>query len=248
MLYPGLVSATFRKMTPHEIIALAVKAGLSGIEWSSRDHILPGGISQAEAVRNQMNESGLVTPSYGTYYYAGMDNNPDFQALIENALILGAPLIRVWAGKNESSAGMSPARREVIIDDLRQICEAAARHGVQVSTEYHPHTLTDSFESAMQLFEDVPLLRTHWQADEGKSKTEHLRVLTGIFDRLTVVHAAWWRNREQLPFEEAEADWNEYIRILKSSPRDHYILLEFVRNGDPDQMVRDAASLKRFMK
>ena len=248
MLYPGLVSASFRKMTPREIIPLAVKAGLSGIEWSSRDHILPGGTSQAEAVRYQMNESGLATPSYGTYYYAGTDGNPDFQALIENALILGAPVIRVWAGKNESSAGMPPTRREAITDDLRRICEAAARHGIQVSTEYHPYTLTDSFESAIRMLKDVPLLRTHWQADEGKSKTEHLRALTGIFDRLTIVHAAWWRNREQQPFEEAEADWRDYIRILKTSPLDHYILLEFVRNGDPEQLVRDAGSLKRFMK
>ena len=248
MLYPGLVSVTFRGKTPQEIIPLAVKAGLSGIEWSSRDHVRPGEAAQAQAVRKQMDDSGLATPSYGTYYYAGSEGNPDFGALIENALILGAPVIRVWAGKDESTAEMTPARREVITNDLRRICELAAKSGLQVSTEYHRRSLTETFESAMRLFADVPLLRTHWQADQDKSKAEHLRALTGSLDRLTVVHAAWWRNREQKPFEEAEADWKEYIRILKSSPRDHYVLLEFVRNADPEQMIRDAASLKRFIK
>ena len=247
MLYPGLVSVTFRGKTPEEIIPLAVKAGLSGIEWSSRDHIKPGEVTKAKAIRKQMDESGLVTPSYGTYYYAGAKGNTDFQALIENALILGAPVIRVWAGKDESPVEMTPARREAITSDLRRICELAAKSNLQVSTEYHRRSLTETFESAMLLFEDVPLLRTHWQADEAKSKAEHLRALTGILDRLTVVHAAWWRNREQKPFEEAETDWKEYIRILKTSPRDHYVLLEFVRNGDPEQMIRDAASLKHFI-
>ena len=247
MLYSGLVSATFRAMLPHEIIPLAVKAGLAGIEWSSREHVLPGDTARAEAVRKQMDESGLITPSYGTYYYAGADGNPDFSALIENALILGAPIIRVWAGKNESSDSITESRRAEITEDLRRICAAAARYDIQVSTEYHNYTLTDTFESAMRLLRDIPSLRTHWQADENKTASEHLRALNGLLDRLAVVHAAWWRNHEQKPFEEAEADWKEYIRILKTSGRDHYILLEFVRNGDPEQMLHDAASLKRFI-
>ncbi len=247
MLHPGLVSVTFRKMTPQEIIPLAAKAGLAGIEWSSREHVLPGDTAQAQAVRKQMDEAGLAAPSYGTYYYAGEKDNPDFRELIENALILGAPVIRVWAGKDESTAEMTPARREVITDDLRRICELAAESGLQVSTEYHRRSLTETFESALRLFEDVPLLRTHWQADEGKPASEHRRALTGILGRLTVVHAAWWRNREQKPFEEAETDWKEYVRILKTSSRDHYVLLEFVRNADPGQMLRDAAALKRII-
>ena len=247
MLHPGLVSVTFRKMTPQEIIPLVVKAGLSGIEWSSREHVLPGDTAQAQAVRKQMDEAGLAAPSYGTYYYAGEKDNPDFRALIENALILGAPVIRVWAGKDDSTDSITEARRAEITEDLRRICDEAARHGLLVSTEYHNRTLTDTFESAMRLFEDVPLLRTHWQADEGKPASEHRRALTGILGRLTVVHAAWWRNREQKPFEEAQDDWKEYVRILKTSPRDHYVLLEFVRNADPEQMLRDAAALKRII-
>ena len=33
MIYPGLVSITFRKLQPDAIIKLVAQAGLTGIEW-----------------------------------------------------------------------------------------------------------------------------------------------------------------------------------------------------------------------
>ena len=47
MIYPGLVSVTFRKLSPEEIVQLVVSSGLKGIEWGGDIH-LPHGILAVE--------------------------------------------------------------------------------------------------------------------------------------------------------------------------------------------------------
>jgi 3-dehydroshikimate dehydratase len=50
MLIPGLVSVTFRKLSPQEIIALTAEAQLQVIEWGGDIHVPHGDIQQAENV------------------------------------------------------------------------------------------------------------------------------------------------------------------------------------------------------
>ena len=246
MLYSGLVSVTFRDRSPEDIIGLAIQAGLHGIEWSSRDHIGPDDAELARFVRRIMDEQGLAAPSYGTYYRAGSAENQDFEALTEIAQILGAPVLRVWAG-SDRTADMTEEQRSVVMDDLRRICAIAAKKGLTVSTEYHPWTLTDTFESACRLFRELPELRTHWQADEGRAAENHPAVLQALMPKLTVVHAAWWSGGEQRPFAEGAEIWKTYIQMLKNAGQDRYVLLEFVRNGEIAQLLDDAAALNAIL-
>ncbi len=62
----GLTSITFRGMAPREIIDLAGKAGLEGIEWGSDVHVPPGDIPLAKAIAAMCAEAGIRVTSYGS--------------------------------------------------------------------------------------------------------------------------------------------------------------------------------------
>ena len=60
---PGLVSVTFRKLLPHEIIDLVVKSGLSGIEWGGDVHVPHGEADTARMVKRMTLDAGLNVSS-----------------------------------------------------------------------------------------------------------------------------------------------------------------------------------------
>jgi len=95
----GLVSVTFRKLTPEHIVDLVAEAGLTGIEWGGDIHVPHGDLTAASRVRSFTEQAGLRTSAYGSYYRVGQ-NEPDensFDRVLETAQALDAPTIRVWS-------------------------------------------------------------------------------------------------------------------------------------------------------
>lgn len=103
----GLCSVTFRDDSVEFIIDLAKKAGIQAFEWGSDNHLPEDNIEQAEKVAQLMQEAGLTTSSYGSYYKLG--SFVDFEPFIQIAQIVDASIIRVWAGEEGSA--------DVAIDD-----------------------------------------------------------------------------------------------------------------------------------
>ncbi len=102
MYKAGLVSVTFRNLIPAVITDLTAQAMLDGVEWGADVHVPPTDLINAAAVGAQTREAGISTVSYGSYYYAGYSEEI-FADLIAGAKALGAPNIRVWAGKKGSA-------------------------------------------------------------------------------------------------------------------------------------------------
>src|SRR4051812_19353813 len=99
MIHTGLASVTFRALSPDEIIRLARTAGLQGIEWGGDVHVPPGDLRRARDVHRKTLQAGMHVTSYGSYYTSGSASQPDnvlFEAVLETALALHAPVIRVW--------------------------------------------------------------------------------------------------------------------------------------------------------
>ena len=93
----GLTSVTFRQKSPEEIIALAKEAGLTGIEWGGDIHVPAGDTKTASEIGRKTREAGLAVLSYGSYYRG--DEGEDFAPVLASAKALGAPVIRIWAGR-----------------------------------------------------------------------------------------------------------------------------------------------------
>ncbi len=253
MIHPGLVSITFRKLSSAEIIALVRKAGLVGIEWGGDIHVPHGDLPRAREVRAMTQEAGLRVAAYGSYYRAGFSetNGLPFKQVLDSALELGAPTIRVWPG-NKGSAELSTEGRRAVVEDLRRITALAAQVGVTISTEFHANTLTDTNESASRLLEEVahPNLFTCWQPHNGEATEECVAGLRAVSARVSNVHVFhWWPSSAQrLPLAEGEARWAEFWPVLAALPGERFAMLEFVPGDTEDAFLRDASVLSRWLE
>jgi sugar phosphate isomerase/epimerase len=67
----GLVSVSFRKHSPKEILEEMKKAELSLIEWGSDVHAPCGDIERLNEIAKLQKEYGIECSSYGTYFRFG---------------------------------------------------------------------------------------------------------------------------------------------------------------------------------
>ncbi|HET6486745.1 MAG TPA: TIM barrel protein [Spirochaetia bacterium] len=250
MIEPGLVSVTFRKLHPSEIVALAARTGLSVIEWGGDIHVPHGQVGRAREVRRMTLEAGLRVASYGSYYTLGSRKGPAFEAVVDTALALGAPVIRVWAGER-GSAEADDAYRHLVADDSHRTAELAGAAGLVTAFEFHHGTLTDTAASARELLERVnhPAARTYWQPAtelDGSSNEAGLGLILSWLVNVHVyqIHA---NGQERLPLSDGAEPWSHYLSMLAVNGRPHYAMLEFVRDDSPDAFVEDAADLRRWV-
>ena len=246
----GLVSVTFRALSPQGVIAAAVAAGLSGIEWGGDVHVPHGDLAAAREVRRRTEDAGLAVVSYGSYYKAGVQAvpqaGPRFEDVLETAVALGAPGIRVWAG-TRGSADCPPAERRAVADDLARIVGLARCAGIRVSLEFHGGTLTDTAASAVSLMHETgnPTPSLYWQPPTDWTVEENLADLSAVSPFLSNLHVFHWSGLERRPLAEGAAEWTRYLDCARRSGFAGWLLFEFVREDSPDQLVRDAAALRR---
>jgi len=254
MIHPGLVSVTFRALSPAQVASLVRQAGLQGIEWGGDIHVPPGNVARAREVRELTLEAGLAVAAYGSYYRAGQseaDGLP-FAHVLESALELGAPTVRVWAGIVGSQTA-DAAHRERVAADLRRIAALAASVRVTVSLEFHNGTLTDTAPSARRLLEEVahPNLFTYWQPPLERRTADCMADLKSLLSRVTHVHVFHWRpgSTDRLPLADGAARWHEFLTLADTAPAlgERYAMLEFVERDAPECFLRDAATLKSWL-
>ena len=252
MISPGLVSITFRQLSPVENVALVHQAGLRGIEWGGDIHVPHGNVGRAREVRELTQEAGLTVAAYGSYYRAGASEAAGlpFASVLDSAIELGAPLIRVWAG-TVGSATDSSGQRAAVVDDLRRIAALAGTARVGISLEFHNGTLTDNAPSTVQLLAEVdhPNLSTYWQPTLEQDTAAGLRDLRSLLARLTHVHVFHWRqgSTDRLPLADGAVRWRNFLDLALTAPGDRYAMLEFVEGDAPENFLRDAATLKSWL-
>lgn len=252
----GLVSITFRQLKPQEVVALVSKAGLQGIEWGGDIHVPHGDVKTAKAVCKLTMEAGLSTAAYGSYYRVGceVDSFDKFNKVLETAVELKAPTIRVWAGE-KGSAFADEIYRENVAHGSRRIAELAETAGITISFEYHGGTLTDSNQSAITLFDSVKKknIRSYWQPEHNLGVKENVKGLKALKSLLSNIHVFHWIlesdfNIARCQLSDGQTAWKEYFSCLRDQSDNHYAMLEFVKNDEPEQFLRDAKVLKYLIE
>jgi sugar phosphate isomerase/epimerase len=249
MLYPGLVSVTFRMLSPRQIIYLVTKARLSGIEWGGDIHVPHGDLNKAREVRLMTQDAGLIVAAYGSYYWIGDDGDALFKQILDTAAELEAPTIRIWAGRKGSRESDDNYRKKVIDESLK-LAELASKMGKTLSYEYHGNTLTDDPDSARRLMEEInhPCIKSYWQPLVHLTWEKRYNGLNAILPWLSNVHLYTWTNTlERLALAAGEREWKPYLQIISSDPADHFILMEFVKNDDPELFLQDAEILRKWL-
>lgn len=248
MLTGGLLSVTFRKLTPKEIVAHVQQSGLKVIEWGGDIHVPPGEVEVAAQVAELTANAGLRVASYGSYYRVGSAPEGEFGRVLNSALALGAPAIRVWAGTVGSLEANAELRKHIAAD-ARHIAKQAEAHGLTIDLEFHSSTLTDTVESALQLLEemDAPNVRSYWQPPLKQSVEERVSGLKRLLPWIANIHTYHWKNGGRMPLEEGAAEWSQYLDILRQTGKQRNVMLEFVRDNDPEQFQRDAVVLQKWL-
>jgi 3-dehydroshikimate dehydratase len=240
---PGLVSVTLRQLHPDRIVALATAAGLQAIEWGGDVHVPHGDLAAASFVADLTTRGGLSVSAYGSYYRLG--HSTDAEAVVATAARLGAPVIRVWAGRLASAAADS-AYRARVRDDARRLADL----GIPLVLEYHRDTLTDTRASTAALLADLrdAGVRCLWQPQPERSVEENADDLRELLPDLANLHVfAWNPDRSRLPLAEHRDRWATWLSVAASAPGDRYASLEFVPGDDPDRVGVDAEVLRSLL-
>lgn len=251
---PGLVSITFRKLSPNAIIDLSREAGLAGIEWGADVHVPPGEGRIASEVGQATRAAGLAVAAYGSYYRAGpgLQDETAFDAVLESARMLGAPLIRVWAGPKQPVAEATEQDWKDAVEDARRIAGLAGPLGIRIAFEYHGGTLTEWPETASRLMSecDHANIDTLWQPINGAPVDTCLDALHRVGPRIANLHVFHWGAgfQERFALAEGKDRWLQYLEAVSRYPREgRFALLEFVRDDDPRQLIADAATLREWL-
>lgn len=248
----GLTSITFRDLAVPEIVRLAAKARINGIEWGSDVHVPHGDVEAARVARQETLNVGLEVSSYGSYYRAGDDESPQFKEVLDTAKALGAQTIRVWAGQR-GSGNCGSQYRVRVVENLRKIAEMAGAADIKVACEYHGGTLTDDDESAQALMSEVAHdnLGLYWQPRLRQEHGDRCDALKALLPHLSNLHVFHWvvtdDKKEARPLAEAEALWQDYLKIAAIGGVDRWALLEFVPDNSPEQFLRSAEALRTWL-
>jgi len=249
----GLVSVTFRHLTPPEIIAAAARNGLELIEWGGDIHVPHGDTVKAREVGGMTRDAGLEVAAYGSYYRLGTGevNGIPFERVVETAETLGAPVIRVWAGEKGSDAAEESLWESVCIDAERTATMAAG-YGMKVALEFHGGTLNDTPASALRLWKQLnhPALRSLWQPLPTLSPSEQDESLSVVLPHLSHVHVFQWLPGppiERRPLEEGTTEWSRWISRIRCHSDELTALLEFVVDDDLSHLKTEAETLRRLI-
>ncbi len=246
MLIPGLVTVTFRPFSREKVAETAAKAGLRRLEWGGDIHVPPGDDGAAEDAVRLTALHGLEIDTYGSYFRCLPGE--DAGAVVGTAEKLGARNLRVWAGQ-KGSAEISEEERGAVVSGIRAVCRMVPR-GMTVSTEFHQNTLTDRFESAVRMAEEVgeANFRLYWQPNQFMDDAYNLAAVKACLPYLSNVHVFTWSGHDKFPLADGERMWRQYIEIVASDGSDHGLFLEFTCDGSAEQLYRDAETLARWLE
>lgn len=238
----GLVSVSFRKNTPEEILRAMQNAGLSHIEWGSDVHCPPEKAAEIAALQEQY---GIKCCSYGTYFTIGVTPIEELPGYIRAAKTLGTDILRLWAGKGKEYADYSPAEKQDFIEECKKCARMAEQEKVILCLECHKGTFTDCKEGALELMQEVnsPHFRMYWQPHQNKPVEENLAYAALLADYTYHLHVFNWKEKEKMPLSGAVDLWREYLARFSG---DHYLLLEFMPDGRIESLPAEADALRRI--
>jgi len=252
MITPGLVSISFRQLTAEQIVELVKVNGLIGIEWGGDKHVPHGDIDKAKSVRELTRSRGLEVAAYGSYYKIGVseDDGLSFDAVLNSAVALGAPKIRVWAG-NKDSQDAPVELWAKIVSESKRIGSMAADKGIKIVYEFHGGTLTNTYQSCKRLLEEVDHKNvfTYWQPLHGAGAEKNSAGLKTLLPWVQGAHVFhWWPDHlNRFPLSEGKKDWAIYLETLKGCNRDIFALMEFVKDDNPANLAADAATFRELL-
>lgn len=245
MIRTGLVSISFRGLSPEEIVQEMVKCGLKYVEWGSDAHAPYADTARLEQIVALQKQHGITCCSYGTYFYLGLTPNEELPAYIRAAKLLGTKTLRLWAGKKNPDL-YTPEERDAFFDACRQAAKIAEDAGVMLCMECHQNSYTQTKDGALELMQAVnsPAFRMYWQADQNLTIEGNLEYIQELKPYIENLHVYQLKNRTRYPLSTGEEEWKTYLRQFTG---DRAALLEGMPDRRIESLPAEAESLRRIV-
>ncbi|HEX4148841.1 MAG TPA: sugar phosphate isomerase/epimerase family protein [Pirellulales bacterium] len=149
---------------------------------------------------------------------------------IDNAAVLGAPVIRIYSGKVQKGQTEADARK-LAIEGIEECCQYAGEHGVYLALENHGG-LTTTIDGILQLVEAV---KSPWFAVNLDTGNFHSSNPYDDIARLAP-YAVNVQVKVMMHPEgggKEPADFSRLAKILKEAGYRGYIVLEYEEAEDP---------------
>lgn len=237
----GLVSVSFRELSPTEIIAECKKNNLKYIEWGSDVHAPCDEIDKLNHIAKLQKENGIICSSYGTYFRLGVTDNSELVKYIKAAKILGTNILRVWCG-DRGSAKFTKEYKKEFYSLCKEAAKIAEENGVYLCMECHNNTLTDDKDASKELMQEIHSehFLMFWQPNQFKTFEYNLECIKLLHPWIKHIHIFYWEGSNKFPLREGLKIWEKYISVLNKS---HTFLLEFMPDNQLSSLPEEVEAL-----
>ncbi len=260
---PGIATIALRKYDLFRALDLAAEAGFAGVEiWGRAPHT-PEQFDEEywHKVKQKLQENELGISMYGSYVNPC---SPDYSQKSADALkiaeIIGAKIIRIWAG-NKEPQDADEELWKYVANSLRDYALQAEDKGLTLAMEMHGGTLCLTPEGCLRVIEEAnaPNLKLNFQLDAAKyPDVEKIVDMVGSY--VVNVHAQNYKPSQAEPnkweltwIDDGVIDYDKVLFLLKNKGFDGYVEAEFLKDEfHPEEkpmleaMRRDAKYLKEL--
>jgi len=171
----GLVSVSFRKNSPEEILEAMKRAELDWIEWGSDIHAPKGDPATLKYLASLQKKFGIACSSYGSYFRLGTTPLEELPSYLDAAERLGTDTVRLWCGDRDWEA-YDEEEKKKLFQSCRAAGEMAEKRGITLCMECHNKTFTNCQQGASELMKTIhqESFRMYWQPNQHRSYEENL--------------------------------------------------------------------------
>ncbi|QDT00816.1 sugar phosphate isomerase/epimerase family protein [Adhaeretor mobilis] len=156
----------------------------------------------------------------------------DVKRWIDRAEVLGAPVIRIFAGKPKQGQSQQQTH-DLMVEGIEACCQYAGEHGIHLALENHGGP-TSTAEGVLSFVRDV---RSPWfgvNLDSGNFYYDDPYTdLAKIAPYALNVQVKVVTSNNEERTNKQPTDYDRLARILKDSNYRGYIVLEYEEAGDP---------------
>lgn len=187
-----MMSCMLPECSPEEIVSVAVGAGLKAVDWISTHGCKPSYLRKISA------DAGLVIAAHTMikekFLKQEKDYLDDFKESLEDAVIMGAPVLMLPPFPRYGSTSMSEDRK-AWMEYFAQAEPLAAQAGVQLtceSTGYRTSPITTAAE-IKELLEAVPGLKLTFDNGNVATADDQVASYQTLKDYIVYFHLKDWK-------------------------------------------------------
>lgn len=227
------------KMTIEDFVTDCYQAGFDGVELTS--YYFPKDVTpeflravKAHCFKLGMDITGTAVGNDFTHPKGEIRDKQiaDVKRWIDNAEVLGAPVIRIFAGSLKPGQTEAQAQ-ELVIEAVKECCDYAGKHGVFLALENHggitstPDGLLKLYEGAKNPWLGINFDSGNFHTADPYADLEKIAPYT-INAQVKVVIT-----RSEKGAKKEESDFGRIAKMLRAANYRGYIVLEYEEPADP---------------